>query len=42
MVAYRKLKSLGVDAYLEVVHRDDHLLQGMFGGELAERLSNVR
>jgi len=41
-VAYRKLKSLGVDAYLEVVRGGDHLLTGMFGGELAERLSNVR
>jgi tetratricopeptide (TPR) repeat protein len=42
MVAYNKLKSLNVDAYLEVVKGGDHLLQGMFGGELAERLSNVR
>ena len=42
MVAYRKLKTLGVDAYIEVVRGGDHLLQGMFGGELAERLSNVR
>jgi hypothetical protein len=25
-----------------VVKGGDHLLQGMFGGELAERLSNVR
>jgi tetratricopeptide (TPR) repeat protein len=42
MVAYNKLKALNVDAYLEVVKGGDHLLQGMFGGELAERLSNVR
>jgi hypothetical protein len=42
LVAYRKLKSLNVDAYIEVVRGGDHLLQGMFGGELAERLSNVR
>jgi len=41
-LAYRKLKELGVDAYLEVVRGGDHLLQGMFGGELAERLANVR
>jgi hypothetical protein len=40
--AYRKLKGLGVDAYIEIVRGGDHLLQGMFGGELAERLSNVR
>jgi hypothetical protein len=41
-VAYRKLKELGVDAYLEVVRGGNHLLQEMFGGELAERLANVR
>jgi hypothetical protein len=42
LISYRKLKSLGVDAYIEVVRGGDHLLQEMFGGELAERLSNVR
>jgi hypothetical protein len=31
-----------VDAYLEVVRGGNHLLQEMFGGELAERLANVR
>jgi tetratricopeptide (TPR) repeat protein len=40
--AYRKLKSLGVDAYLEVVQGGSHLLQEMFGGEFAERLGNAR
>ena len=42
LVYYRKLKALGVDAYLEVVRGGSHLLPEMFGGELAERLSNVR
>jgi predicted esterase len=40
--AHRKLQSLGVDAYLEVVQGGGHLLQEMFGGEFAERLDNVR
>ncbi|HET6348434.1 MAG TPA: hypothetical protein VFH88_05050 [Candidatus Krumholzibacteria bacterium] len=41
-IAYRKLKSLGVDAYLEVVQGGNHLLPQMFGGEFAERLQNAR
>ena len=40
--AYRKLQSLGVDTYIEVVQGGDHLLREMFGGEFAERLENVR
>ncbi|HEX6791140.1 MAG TPA: hypothetical protein VF247_07510 [Candidatus Krumholzibacteria bacterium] len=42
MLAYWKLQSLGVDTYLEVVRGGGHLLQEMFGGELAERLENAR
>ena len=32
----------GVDSYLEVVPGAGHLLQAMFGGELAERLQLLR
>jgi hypothetical protein len=42
MLAHRKLASLGVESYLEVVEGGGHLLQEMFGGELAERLDNAR
>jgi predicted esterase len=41
-VAYSKLQALGVDTYLEVVQGADHMMREMFGGELAERLENVR
>lgn len=41
-VACAKLKSLGVETYLEVVEGGGHLLQEMFGGEFAERIQNVR
>ncbi|HEX5132553.1 MAG TPA: tetratricopeptide repeat protein [Candidatus Krumholzibacteria bacterium] len=40
--AYNRLKSLGVETYLEIVPGANHLLQEMFGGELAERLQLVR
>jgi hypothetical protein len=40
--AYARLKPLGVDCYLEVVAGGSHLLQEMFGGELAERLELMR
>jgi len=42
MAANRKLQSLGVESYFEVVEGGGHLLQEMFGGEFAERLNNVR
>ncbi len=41
-VAHARLTSLGVTSYLEIVPGSGHLLQGMFGGELAERLQNFR
>jgi tetratricopeptide (TPR) repeat protein len=41
-LAYWKLQSMGVETYLEIVRGGGHLLQEMFGGELAERLDNVR
>jgi hypothetical protein len=41
-VAYSRLQTLGVDAYLEVVPDSGHLLQPMFGGEFAERLQLLR
>lgn len=40
--AYDRLKSLGVECYLEIVPGGNHLLQEMFGGELAERLELLR
>lgn len=40
--AHRKLQSLGVESYLEVVQGGGHMLQEMWGGEFAERLDNVR
>jgi len=42
MAAHRKLQSLGVESYLEVVQGGGHMLQDMFGGEFAERLDNMR
>ena len=42
MAAHRKLQSLGVEAYLEVIEGGNHTLQELFGGEFAERLNNVR
>jgi pimeloyl-ACP methyl ester carboxylesterase len=41
-VAHERLKSLGVESYLEVVPGGNHLLQEMFGGEFAERLELLR
>jgi hypothetical protein len=41
-VAHARLSSLGVSSYLEIVPNNGHLLQGMFGGELAQRLDNFR
>lgn len=41
-VAHGRLRTLGVDAYLEVVPDAGHLLQEMFGGEFAERLQLLR
>ena len=41
-VAYSRLQSVGVEAYLEVVPDAGHLLQPMFGGEFAERLQLLR
>jgi hypothetical protein len=41
-VAYNRLKALGVDAYLEIVPNGGHILQDMFGGELATRLELLR
>ncbi len=41
-VAHARLQSLGVESYLEVVPGANHLLQEMFGGELAERLQLLR
>jgi Tetratricopeptide repeat len=41
-VAHARLTKLGVDSYLEVVSGAGHLLQEMFGGELAERLALLR
>jgi hypothetical protein len=41
-VAHSRLSALGVDSYLEVVPGAGHLLQAMFGGELAERLQLLR
>lgn len=41
-VAHARLTSLGVESYLEIVAGSGHLLQGMFGGELAERLQLLR
>lgn len=41
-VAHSRLQKAGVDCYLEVVAGSGHLLQGMFGGELAERLQLLR
>ena len=41
-VAHSRLQKAGVDCYLEVVPASGHLLQGMFGGELAERLQLMR
>jgi hypothetical protein len=41
-VAHARLTKLGVDSYLEVVPGSGHLLQDMFGGELAERLALLR
>ncbi|HXV12719.1 MAG TPA: tetratricopeptide repeat protein [Candidatus Krumholzibacteria bacterium] len=41
-VAHARLQQLGVDSYLEVVPGAGHLLQEMFGGELAERLQLLR
>ena len=41
-VAHSRLQKAGVDCYLEVVPASGHLLQGMFGGELAERLQVLR
>ncbi len=40
--AYDRLKALGIDCYLEIVPGGNHLLQEMFGGELAERLEFMR
>jgi dienelactone hydrolase len=40
--AYARLQELGIDCYLEVVPGANHLLQEMFGGELAERLELMR
>ncbi|MCI0451943.1 MAG: hypothetical protein L0Z51_06050 [Candidatus Latescibacteria bacterium] len=41
-VAHARLHQMGVDSYLEVVPGAGHLLQEMFGGELAERLQMLR
>lgn len=41
-IAHSRLQALGVDSYLEVVPGAGHLLQEMFGGELAERLQLLR
>lgn len=41
-VAHARLKTLGVESYLEVVPGGSHLLQEMFGGEFAERLDLLR
>ncbi|HEU4928368.1 MAG TPA: tetratricopeptide repeat protein [Candidatus Krumholzibacteria bacterium] len=41
-VAHSRLQTAGVDCYLELVAGSGHLLQGMFGGELAERLQLLR
>lgn len=41
-VAHARLHKLGVESFLEVVPGSGHLLQGMFGGELAERLQLLR
>lgn len=41
-VANSRLKTLGVESYLEVVPGANHLLQEMFGGEFAERLDLLR
>ena len=41
-VANSRLKTLGVESYLEVVPGAGHLLQEMFGGEFAERLDLLR
>jgi predicted esterase len=40
--AYDRLKTLGVDCYLEIVQGSNHLLRDMFGGEFAERLELMR
>lgn len=40
--AYARLQKLGIDCYLEIVPGANHLLQEMFGGELAERLELMR
>jgi hypothetical protein len=40
--AYTRLQGLGIDCYLEIVPGANHLLQEMFGGELAERLELMR
>ena len=40
--AYAQLRALGVECYLEIVPGANHLLQEMFGGELAERLDLMR
>jgi len=41
-VANTRLKTAGVESYLEVVPGANHLLQEMFGGEFAERLELLR
>jgi pimeloyl-ACP methyl ester carboxylesterase len=41
-VANSRLKTAGVESYLEVVPGANHLLQEMFGGEFAERLELLR
>ncbi len=41
-VAHARLTQAGIESYLEVVPGSGHLLQGMFGGELAERLQLLR
>jgi tetratricopeptide (TPR) repeat protein len=40
--AHARLRELGVDSYLEVVPGAGHLLQEMFGGEVADRLELLR
>ncbi len=41
-VAHARLSKVGVESFLEVVSGSGHLLRGMFGGELAERLELLR
>lgn len=41
-LAYRKLRDLGVEAYLEVIPGDGHVLEKLFGGEFMNRLDTLR